>query len=170
MPVTMALLANMAGLGGYGLMSILHCWLRRNGVVSACFPLNIFPCRSHVLSRQSDCSAALSGPASALLDFNFSFLGIGFPIDPAAVMGIVDGLVDNVNDQNDGVIVTIASATNGPEDTIFTFADYLAGQGFDVASGQITNVDIGSLKSPYNLYLGNLWAFFSEIHRSSFFI
>ena len=56
---------------------------------------------------------------------------------------MVDGLVDNLNDQKTGLTVTITSASNaGSLPRVFTDADYLFGSGFDVANGQVTGVDI----------------------------
>lgn len=96
-----------------------------------------------------------AGAASAL-GFNFSFTGTGFPDSPATVTGIVDGLVDNTNDQTTGVTVTITSAPNGLSGIVFTDADLTFGDGFDVASGQVTGVDVKYLNATFlALLLGN---------------
>jgi hypothetical protein len=86
--------------------------------------------------------ACLQAGAASTLSFTFSFSGIGSPVTPSTVTGIVDGLIDNTSDQITGLTVTIDSATNGPTCIVFTDADYNVGEGFDVESGQITGVNI----------------------------
>lgn len=100
-------------------------------------------------------AACLQAGAASALSFTFSFSGFGAPANPATVTGIVDGLIDNTNNQASGITVTITSATNGPQDTVFTFSDLEGGEGFDVASGQVTGVNIFYLKDGIELYLGN---------------
>ena len=76
--------------------------------------------------------------------------------NPATVTGIVDGLVDNTNDQTAGVKVTIISATNGPPGIVFTDANIGHGPGFDVASGQVASVNVYYYQQVMlDLYLGN---------------
>jgi hypothetical protein len=103
--------------------------------------------------------ACLQAGAASALSFNFEFSGFGFPTNPGTVTGTVDGLVDNLNNQTTGLTVTIASATNGPSGIVFTDADYNSGDGFDVASGQVTGVNIRWTSGILNLYLGNQGGF-----------
>ena len=110
-------------------------------------PSRLNPTTKRWACRTAFCAAALmacleAGAASAL-SFNFSFSGGGLPNSPATVTGTVAGLVDNQNDQITGITATVTSATNGPTPITFTDANYVAGgSGFDVAGGQIGNVDI----------------------------
>jgi hypothetical protein len=67
----------------------------------------------------------------------------------------VDGLIDNTNNQTSGLTVTITSATNGLSGTIFTDANYNSGEGFDVAAGQVTGVNIVYIIGRTELFLGN---------------
>lgn len=99
--------------------------------------------------------ACLQAGAASALSFNFSFSGGGFPTDPATVTGSVDGLIDNLNNQTTGLTVTITSATNGPSGTVFTDANYISGEGFDVASGQVTGVNIFYMFENLRLSLQN---------------
>jgi hypothetical protein len=110
-------------------------------------PSRLNPTAKRWACRTAFCAAALMGcleaGAASALSFNFSFSGDGFPNTPATVTGTVDGLVDNLNDQVTGITVTVTSATNGPAPITFTDADYVySGDGFDVAGGQIGDVDI----------------------------
>lgn len=67
--------------------------------------------------------SCLQAGAASALSFNFTFTGNGFPTDPATVTGVVDGLVDNLNDQKTGLTVTITSASNsGSLPDVFTDA------------------------------------------------
>jgi len=114
-------------------------------------------------------ATGLQAGAASALSFNFSFTGTGNPTSPAIVTGIVSGLVDNTNDQKTGLTVTITSATNGPSDIVFTDANYAFGDGFDVALGQVTGVNIrynasGNIK----LFLGNQ-DFFSPQYTDDLF-
>jgi hypothetical protein len=96
-----------------------------------------------------------AGDASAL-GFTFTFTGIGSPIDPGTVTGIVDGLVDNLNDQKTGLTWTITSSTNTPSGGWNAFTQYYGGDGFDVSGGQVIGVDIAYTNSiSQNLFLGN---------------
>ena len=111
-------------------------------------------------------SGLRAGVASALT-FNFSFEGFGIPDHLATVTGIVEGLVDN---QNSGLTVTITSATNGPIGSVFTDADYISGDGFGVASGQVTGVNIHydnfNFIAGLRLFLGNQGVFSPEYSDS----
>ncbi|MCX5954474.1 MAG: hypothetical protein NTZ40_13490 [Cyanobacteria bacterium] len=76
----------------------------------------------------------------------------------ATASGIVDGLVDNLNDQKYGLLITITSATNTPSGGWTVFTNYYAdGEGFDVSGGQVTGVNIVLYANdrPQKLYLGN---------------
>jgi hypothetical protein len=96
-----------------------------------------------------------AGDASAL-GFTFTFTGPGFPFDPGTVTGIVDGLVDNFNDQTAGLTFTITSSTNAPSGGWNAFTQYDSGSGFDVSGGQVIGVDIFYTNSlSQDLYLGN---------------
>jgi hypothetical protein len=99
--------------------------------------------------------AGLQAGAASALSFNFEFSGFGYPTNPATVTGSVDGLIDNLNNQTTGLMVTIISATNGPSNIVFTDANYDLGDGFDVASGQVTGVNIKWTSGVLRLYLGN---------------
>jgi hypothetical protein len=103
----------------------------------------------------SQLAACLQAGAASALSFNLSFTGTGFPDSPATVTGIVDGLIDNTNNQTSGLTVTITSATNGLSGTIFTDANYNSGEGFDVAAGQVTGVNIVYIIGRTELFLGN---------------
>jgi hypothetical protein len=104
-------------------------------------------------------AACLQAGAASALSFNFSFTGTGNPTSPATVTGIVDGLVDNLNDQKYGLLITITSATNTPSGGWTVFTDYGdgEGEGFDVSGGQVTGVNIVLYANdrPQKLYLGN---------------
>lgn len=113
-----------------------------------------------VLARTGWCAAALAaslpaGVASAALSFNFSFGGLGRPTTPTTVTGTVSGLVDNLPNQTTGVKVIITSATNTPPGGWPTFSTYFTGDGFDVAQGQITGVNVAFRDQGKFLYLGN---------------
>ena len=84
----------------------------------------------------------LQAGAASALSFNFSFTGTGVPTSPATVTGIVDGLVDNVDNQTTGLTFTITSATNTPTIGWSTFSTYLLGSGIDVFGGIVTGVDV----------------------------
>lgn len=122
--------------------------LEKSYFVMALFrlPSRLNPTAKRWACRTAFCAAALMGcleaGAASALSFNFSFSGNGTPNTPSTVTGTVDGLVDNLNDQKAGLTVTVISTTNGPSPITFTYADYLAGDGFDVAGGQIGDVDI----------------------------
>jgi hypothetical protein len=102
-------------------------------------------------------ATCLQAGAASALSFNFSFTGTGTPTSPATVTGIVDGLVDNLNDQTSGLTLTIISATNTPVGgwPVFTDAEFNYGDGFDVSGGQITGVSIGYSVSSIFLSLEN---------------
>lgn len=103
-------------------------------------------------------ATCLQAGAASALSFNFSFTGTGNPTSPATVTGIVDGLVDNLNDQKYGLLITITSATNTPSGGWTVFTNYYAdGEGFDVSGGQVTGVNIVLYANdrPQKLYLGN---------------
>ena len=102
-------------------------------------------------------ATCLQAGAASALSFNFSFTGTGNPTSPATVTGIVDGLVDNLNDQKYGLLITITSATNTPSGGWTVFTNYAGGEGFDVSGGQVTGVDIWLIENnrPQKLYLGN---------------
>jgi hypothetical protein len=102
-------------------------------------------------------AACLQAGAASALSFNFSFTGTGNPTTPATVTGIVDGLVDNLNDQKHGLLITITSATNTPSGGWAVFTNYAVGEGFDVSGAQVTGVDIYLAENfgIQELYLGN---------------
>jgi len=102
-------------------------------------------------------ATCLQAGAASALSFNFSFTGTGDPTSPATVTGIVDGLVDNLNDQKYGLLITITSATNTPSGGWTVFTNYAGGEGFDVSGGQVKGVDIWLIENnrPQKLYLGN---------------
>jgi len=107
-----------------------------------------------------------AGDASAL-GFTFTFTGTGSPIAPATVTGIVDGLVDNLNDQKTGLTLTITSSTNTPSGGWNAFTQYVAGDGFDVSGGQITGVDIFYINSVADrLFLGNQAIYRPQLRNS----
>jgi hypothetical protein len=87
-------------------------------------------------------AAYLQAGAASVLSFNFSFAGTGNPISPATVTGIVDGLVDNLNDQKYGLSITIASATNTLPGGWAVLNNFVLGERFDVSGGQVTGVNI----------------------------
>lgn len=100
--------------------------------------------------------SCLQAGAASALSFNFTFTGNGSPTSPATVTGVVDGLVDNLNDQKTGLTVTVTSATNsGLLPDVFTDADYLLGDGFDVSGGQVTGVSIEYFTASWMIHLGN---------------
>jgi hypothetical protein len=104
-----------------------------------------------------------AGEASAL-GFTFTFTGPGYPINPGTVTGIVDGLVDNLNDQKTGLTLTITSSTNTPSGGWNAFTQYYIGDGFDVSGGQVNGVDIVYKNSLLqNLFLGNQNNFTPEL-------
>jgi hypothetical protein len=115
--------------------------------------------------------ACLQAGAASALSFTFSFSGFGTPTSPVTVTGIVDGLIDNTTNQIAGVTVTINSATNGPTGIVFIDANNLGGDGFDVALGQVTGVDISyGISTPseeLRLYLGNQGIFSPQYFSSS---
>jgi hypothetical protein len=84
----------------------------------------------------------LQAGAASALSFNFSFTGTGVPTSPATVTGIVDGLVDNVDNQTTGLTYTITSATNTPTVSWSTFSTYFDGSGIDVFGGIVTGVEV----------------------------
>ena len=84
----------------------------------------------------------LQAGAASALSFNFSFTGTGVPTSPATVTGIVDGLVDNVDNQTTGLTFTITSATNTPTVGWSTFSTYFDGSGIDVFGGIVTAADV----------------------------
>ena len=84
----------------------------------------------------------LQAGAASALSFNFSFTGTGNPTSPATVTGIVDGLVDNVDNQTTGLTFTITSATNTPTVGWSTFSTYFDGSGIDVFGGIVTAADV----------------------------
>jgi hypothetical protein len=86
-------------------------------------------------------ATCLHAGAASALSFNFTFTGDGSPIDPGTVTGIVDGLVDNLNNQGAGLSFTITSATNTPAGGWQVFTNYIYG-GIDVTGGLITASDI----------------------------
>ena len=99
----------------------------------------------------------LQAGAASALSFNFTFTGTGAPTSPATVTGIVDGLVDNVDNQTTGLSFTITSATNIPPLGWSAFSTYFAGTGIDVSGGQVTGADVfytNSFDGGQNLYLG----------------
>ena len=102
-------------------------------------------------------AACLQAGAASALSFNFSFTGTGNPTSPATVTGVVDGLVDNLNDQKYGLLITITSATNTPSGGWTVFTDYADGEGFDVSGGQVIGVNINLYANnlPQKIYLGN---------------
>jgi hypothetical protein len=102
-------------------------------------------------------AACLQAGAASALSFNFSYTGTGNPTSPATVTGIVDGLVDNLNDQKYGLLITITSATNTPSGGWAVFTNYAVGEGFDVSGAQVTGVDIYLAENfgIQELYLGN---------------
>jgi hypothetical protein len=105
-------------------------------------------------------ATCLHAGAASALSFNFTFTGQGSPIDPGTVTGIVDGLVDNLNNQGTGLSFTITSATNTPAGGWQVFTTPLYG-GINVSGGQATGSDIIYENNVIQrLYLGNqnLWS------------
>lgn len=102
-------------------------------------------------------AAYLQAGAASVLSFNFSFAGTGNPISPATVTGIVDGLVDNLNDQKYGLSITIASATNTLPGGWAVLNNFVLGERFDVSGGQVTGVNIYLIENNefQKSYLGN---------------
>ena len=86
--------------------------------------------------------SCLQAGAASALSFNFTFTGTGGPTSPVTVTGIVDGLVDNVDNQTTGLTFTITSATNTPTLGWSTFSTYLHGSGIDVFGGIVTAADV----------------------------
>ena len=108
----------------------------------------------------------LQAGAASALSFNFSFTGTGVPTSPATVTGIVDGLVDNVDNQTTGLTFTITSATNTPTVGWSTFSTYFDGSGIDVFGGIVTGVEVAfnnSIDGGQSLVLGNEGTFFPEL-------
>ena len=106
-------------------------------------------------------TACLHAGAASALSFNFSFSGFGDPTAPSTVTGIVDGLVDNLDDQVSGITVTIVSATNETAKKVFTDVNYQFGQGFDVSGGVITGASIRyGVNTDTLLALGNQGNYF----------
>ena len=108
----------------------------------------------------------LQAGAASALSFNFSFTGTGIPTSPATVTGIVDGLVDNVDNQTTGLTFTITSATNTPTLGWSTFSTYLLGSGIDVFGGIVTGVEVAfenSIDGGQVLVLGNEGNSFPEL-------
>lgn len=102
-------------------------------------------------------AACLQAGAASALSFNFSFTGTGNPISPATLTGIVDGLVDNLNDQKYGLSITIASATNKLPGGWAVLNNFVLGERFDVSGGQVTGVNIYLVENNefQELYPGN---------------
>jgi hypothetical protein len=110
--------------------------------------------RSTLCALALGASALHAGAASALT-FNFSFSGGGSPQSPTTVTGIIEGLIDNTNDQTNGLTATILSATNTPPGGWPVFTNVTAGQGFDVSGGEVTGVNIRFEAGDNLLLLGN---------------
>ena len=114
----------------------------------------------------------LQAGAASALSFNFSFNGIGNPTSPATVTGIVDGLVDNVDNQTTGLSFTITSATNTPTLgwSVFSTYDGTASEpGIDVFGGQVTGANTiyeNLSDGTQTLYLG-AFGFLTEINTFS---
>ncbi len=83
-----------------------------------------------------------AGIASAL-QFTFSLQGnYGSPTQRKTdVSGLIKGLQDNKNEQLSGISVIITSAMNSPPDGWPEFATIVAGKGFSVSGGVITDLD-----------------------------
>ncbi|MCX5967068.1 MAG: hypothetical protein NTV57_05380 [Cyanobacteria bacterium] len=116
--------------------------------------------------------SSLHAGAASALSFNFTFSGTGTPNNPATVTGIVDGLIDNTNNQRTGLALTIASATNTPPGgwPVFTDANYVSpGDGFDVSGGQVTGVNIFYVNGTSSLRLGNQSLFRTQLLDSGGF-
>ena len=115
--------------------------------------------------------ASLHAGAASALSFNFTFSGTGIPTNPATVTGIVDGLIDNTNDQKTGLTLTITSATNAPPGgwPVFAGANYSQGAGFDVSGGQVTGVNVLYVNGASSLRLGNQSLFRTELLNGSSF-
>ena len=112
----------------------------------------------------------LQAGAASALSFNFSFTGTGVPTSPATVTGIVDGLVDNVDNQTTGLTFTITSATNTPTVGWSTFSTYFDGSGIDVFGGIVTGVEVAfenSIDGGQVLVLGNEGNYFPELFSFS---
>ncbi len=93
--------------------------------------------------------------------FSFSFSGYSSynnPSNPTAVTGLVEGLIDNLDNQTSGITITIITATNGPSGGWPQFQTYKEGPGFDISSGNVTGIDIlfSGLDQTY-LSLGRPW-------------
>ena len=115
--------------------------------------------------------SCLHAGAASALSFNFSFSGIGTPSSPTTVTGIVDGLVDNVDNQTSGLTFTITSATNTPTLGWSTFSNYVSGEGIDVSGGQVTGADVAYANNfdvGQFLSLGNQLGFGPELDDGSF--
>lgn len=98
--------------------------------------------------------AMIPGEAFAL-DFRFTFSGLGNPSTPAAVSGVISGLVDNMNDQKTGLTATIISATNTPVGGWPTFTSVFVGNGLDVSAGVVTGANVSFQNGVNLLLLGN---------------
>ncbi len=112
----------------------------------------------------------LQAGAASALSFNFTFTGTGDPTSPATVTGIVDGLVDNVDNQTTGLTFTITSATNTPTLGWSTFSSYLGGTGIDVSGGQVTGADVAYdnlFDGGQSLFLGNQGSYSPQLTSSS---
>ena len=115
--------------------------------------------------------SSLHAGAASALSFNFTFSGTGTPNNPATVTGIVDGLIDNTNNQRTGLTLTITSATNTPPGgwPVFTDANYVSpGDGFDVSGGQVTGVNIYYVNGASSLRLGNQSLFRTQLLNGVF--
>jgi hypothetical protein len=77
-------------------------------------------------------ATCLSAGAASALDFTFSFSGDG------SVTGLIQGLVDNTNDQSYGLTATITSASYVPIGGWPVFANIDLG-GINVSGGLVTS-------------------------------
>jgi len=77
-------------------------------------------------------ATCLSAGAASALDFTFSFSGDG------SVTGLIQGLVDNTNDQSYGLTATITSASYVPTWGWPVFANIDSG-GINVSGGLVTS-------------------------------
>ena len=116
--------------------------------------------------------SCLQAGAASALSFNFTFTGVGVPTPTptATVTGIVDGLVDNVDNQTTGLTFTITSATNTPIPGWSKFSNYVFGSGIDVFGGQVTGASVffnNSFDGTQSLFLGNVGIFRSELSSYS---
>jgi hypothetical protein len=115
-------------------------------------------------------ASCLQAGAASALSFNFSYSGTGSPVTPATVTGIVEGLVDNLNNQTSGLTITITSSTNTPVGgwPVATDGAYLVGDGFDVSGGQVTGVNIVYDFGGLFFVLGNQGDFHPDLYNSNF--